>query len=199
MNKEKFLTELSEFIWALPKIEIDKTLNYYSEIIDDYIENGLSEEEAIKKLGDIKEISSKILEESLYEFKSESKLGKFINSIFKIFNSKWRLLVFAILVFGFPIWYMAVAPVLIFLFLAFICIFALPALALSWSVSLLWDPLTYSNFFNTLYFVGLSFMTFGISSLYISIFTVLTRAAFKRFKKLFIKIKKLKISRKAEK
>ncbi len=199
VTKEKFLSKLSESIMVLPKSEIDKTLNYYSEIIDDHMENGLNEEEATKKIGDMKEIASKILEESMYEFSPENKFGKFISFIFKIFNSKWRLLAFAILTLGFPIWYMALAPILIFLLLTFICVFAIPALALAWSVSLLWDPLTYSDLFNALYFVGLSLMAFGISALYISIFTTLARTFFKRFKKLSIKIKKLIFLRKAEK
>ena len=51
MTKAKFLKELSKLLKDLPKDEVKERLNFYSEMIDDRIEDGLSEEEAIKSIG----------------------------------------------------------------------------------------------------------------------------------------------------
>lgn len=199
VTKDKFLNKLAESICKLPGSEIDKTLTYYSEIIDDLVESGLSEEEAVQKVGDIQDITSKILEENRYELKSKSKLDKFLGFIFRAFNSKWRLPIFAILVFGFPIWAWVVIPIMVFIILIFVCIFAVPVLALYGAVNLLWDPWAYSNFFTISYFLGLSLILFGVVTFYISCLTTFSRASFKFLKKLSIKIKRLKYSKKAEK
>ena len=44
MTKSAFLAELSGRLTALPQSEIEKSVAYYSEIIDDRIEEGLDEE-----------------------------------------------------------------------------------------------------------------------------------------------------------
>lgn len=61
MNKEQLLTEVKQKISALPQNDIEKSLDYYSEIIDDYIEDGLSEEQAIEQIGTVDEIVSQIM------------------------------------------------------------------------------------------------------------------------------------------
>lgn len=53
MNKEQFLTQVKQRISALPQTDIEKSLDYYSEIIDDYIEDGLSQEQAIEQIGTV--------------------------------------------------------------------------------------------------------------------------------------------------
>ena len=50
MLKYEFLGILQRELYNLPKNEIKEQLNFYSEIIDDGIEEGLSEEEAITEL-----------------------------------------------------------------------------------------------------------------------------------------------------
>ena len=47
MSKTEFLTELKKALEGLPEEDIEKSLEYYSEMIDDRIEDGLSEEEAV--------------------------------------------------------------------------------------------------------------------------------------------------------
>lgn len=53
MNKQDFLNELGSRSGHLPQNEIDERINFYAEMIDDYIEDGLSEEEAVQKIGSI--------------------------------------------------------------------------------------------------------------------------------------------------
>ena len=45
MKKEEFLTELRSKLNGLSKKEIDERINFYSEMIDDRISEGKSEEE----------------------------------------------------------------------------------------------------------------------------------------------------------
>ncbi len=64
MNKLKFILELQRKLSFLSADDIEKSVEYYSEIIDDYIEDGLSEDEAVAALGDIDTIVSNILAET---------------------------------------------------------------------------------------------------------------------------------------
>ncbi|MBR5538496.1 MAG: hypothetical protein IKU61_01205 [Clostridia bacterium] len=47
MNKQEFLEELRKGLSGLPKEDVRERLNFYGEIIDDRIEEGLTEEEAV--------------------------------------------------------------------------------------------------------------------------------------------------------
>ena len=48
MNKQEFLLRLGEALSGLPAKEREERLNFYSEVIDDRMEEGLSEEEAVE-------------------------------------------------------------------------------------------------------------------------------------------------------
>ncbi|MDF2567625.1 MAG: putative rane protein [Oscillospiraceae bacterium] len=64
MTKAEFIRNLSSLIEALPQGEKQKAIDFYCEIIDDRMENGKTEEEAVAELGSILAISQKILAES---------------------------------------------------------------------------------------------------------------------------------------
>ena len=61
MNKQEFLTRLKQELSGLPKEDIEERLAFYEEMIDDRIEEGVSEEEAVLAMGDIEEIVSRII------------------------------------------------------------------------------------------------------------------------------------------
>lgn len=56
MTKREFLVTLRKCLSGLPQEEIDQQLHYYSEMIDDGMEEGLTEEEAVSRIGDLEEI-----------------------------------------------------------------------------------------------------------------------------------------------
>ncbi len=58
MNKQEFLAELRRRLTGLPQNETEERLTFYSEMIDDRIEEGFSEDKAISEIGDIDEIIS---------------------------------------------------------------------------------------------------------------------------------------------
>ena len=50
MNKEEFLNSLRKRLKGLPNNEIEERISFYSEMIDDRVEEGMSEEEAILQM-----------------------------------------------------------------------------------------------------------------------------------------------------
>ena len=62
MNRKAFLRELKGRIAALPEAERDQKLAYYAEMIDDRVEAGMAEEEAVAALGTMEEIAAEALQ-----------------------------------------------------------------------------------------------------------------------------------------
>ena len=63
MNKEEFIAELKDGLSGLPQNDIDERVLFYTEMIDDRMEEGMSEEEAISGIGSVEEIVSQIISE----------------------------------------------------------------------------------------------------------------------------------------
>ena len=63
MNKREFLLALEKKLLNLPIGDIQERINFYSEIIDDRIEEGKSEEEAILEIGSIEDIRAEVIGE----------------------------------------------------------------------------------------------------------------------------------------
>ena len=64
MRKKEFLEKLRTSLWAMPEADKQRSVDYYAEMIDDRMEDGLSEEEAVAAIGDLDEIVKQILNES---------------------------------------------------------------------------------------------------------------------------------------
>ena len=95
MNKTQFCALLENKLkpYLSPK-EMYKTLNFFEEMIDDRIDEGLSEEEAVSQLGDIDIIVDQILDEHNIGKKQTKLVWRFIP----------RELGFIITVLLFPAW-----------------------------------------------------------------------------------------------
>ena len=63
MSKTDFLIKLREMLSGLPQEEVADRLMFYGEMIDDRIEEGLAEEDAVAEVGSVDEIAAQILEE----------------------------------------------------------------------------------------------------------------------------------------
>lgn len=85
MDKNTFLSELQKRLKGLPEEDVQRTLEYYREMIDDRMEEGLTEEEAVADMGPVEEIAEPLLPKS---FKRKMKT--------------WEIL---LLVLGFPVWF----------------------------------------------------------------------------------------------
>ena len=51
MNKQEYLESIRSRISAMPADDVNRFMDYYSEMIDDRVEDGLSEEEAVADMG----------------------------------------------------------------------------------------------------------------------------------------------------
>ncbi len=61
MHKQEFLDGLRARLRGLPEADIAERLAFYSEMIDDRMEEGASEEEAVAKIGSTDEIAAQII------------------------------------------------------------------------------------------------------------------------------------------
>ena len=61
MNKTEFLSALRERLSHLPCEDVEERINFYSEMIDDRIEDGLPEAEAVREIGTVEEVVTEII------------------------------------------------------------------------------------------------------------------------------------------
>lgn len=103
MNKAEFLGELRRRLKGLPQNETEERIAFYGEVIDDRIEEGVSEEDAVRELGNVDTIAAQILEdvplwgivkENIKNIKKKKKKG---------FRHKktWKIVLLAV---GSPVW-----------------------------------------------------------------------------------------------
>ncbi len=64
MNKTQLLEKLKKELSFLPAEELESRLAFYSEMIDDRMEEGLTEDDAVAAIGDIDEIISQLRSEN---------------------------------------------------------------------------------------------------------------------------------------
>lgn len=67
MNKYAFMAAVRERLGDMPHGDIERSLEYYSEMIDDRIEEGFSEEEAVAAMGEPEDVAAQIISEKSYD------------------------------------------------------------------------------------------------------------------------------------
>lgn len=102
MNKLEFTEALRAKIAGLPEKDIDERIAFYCEMIDDRIEDGLSEEEAIEDIGSVEDIAAQII--------SEIPLSKIVKNHLepKRKMAAWEI---ALIIVSFPIWLPLIAAI----------------------------------------------------------------------------------------
>lgn len=102
MKKHEFILWLRDKLSCLPRQELEERLAFYDEMIQDRMEEGLSEEEAVSQMGDPEEIAAQIIQEAPLPLLVKEKIkpkGKL---------KAWNI---ALLVLGSPIWLSLLAAV----------------------------------------------------------------------------------------
>lgn len=96
MTKQDFLAAIAAELKGLPPADIDRSLDFYAEMIDDRTEEGLSEEEAVAALGPIGEIAAQILMATPLPklVKAKARPGRRLRV--------WEIVLLAL---GFPLWF----------------------------------------------------------------------------------------------
>ncbi len=118
MNKKDFLDALNRRLATLSAQEREKSLLYFSEMIDDRIEEGMSEEEAVSSLESLDDIVEKILTDAL-PYPEEIKDGRMRRPV-----PVWAVV---LIVLGSPIWLALLLALLSVVFAALVCVFSLIA------------------------------------------------------------------------
>ncbi|MCM1494424.1 MAG: DUF1700 domain-containing protein [Bacteroides sp.] len=98
MNKAEFLNELKKQISEYPVEETQKSMEYYAEMIDDRVEDGMTEAEAVASLGAVDSIANQI--------KCELPITTLVKQRAKEQAKGKKMPVWAIilLILGFPLW-----------------------------------------------------------------------------------------------
>ncbi len=126
MNKQQFIDEIKLRVEGLPEEEVTKSIDYYSEMIDDRIEDGMTEEEAVEAVGTVDDAVKGILE--------NIPLTKVIKAKTKP-SRKLRVWEIVLLVIGSPIWFpllvCAILLLVLFYCIIWICVIAFFAVDLA--------------------------------------------------------------------
>ena len=98
MSKSEFKQYVSDRLSNYPKDEVDKWIEYYDEMIDDAIEDGKTEDEAVAMLGDADNVVTSI--------KVELPLSTLVRTTAKeeVSKRKGNTLAIVLLILGSPIW-----------------------------------------------------------------------------------------------
>lgn len=123
MKKREFLSRLRQKISILPSRDMERTLEYYSEMVDDYIESGYSEGAAVAEMGSVNHVAAQILENAQNSFFEAPYAQK----------QKKNGLVIALLILGFPVWFSLLVTAFCVLLTAAIVIATL-AIVVPWSL-----------------------------------------------------------------
>lgn len=136
MSKADFLRLLERALAQLSEEERQKNLEYYSELLDDMMEEGMTEAEATAKLGSPNQIAQSILQ--------EMPLGKLVSTRMKP-KSGWTPLAIVLAVVGSPVWVpllLAGAAVVLALFVSIWALgFAAVAVVLGLAVAVVATPI----------------------------------------------------------
>ena len=103
MDKKEFLSELEARLAGLPEADRRSSLDFYAEMLDDLMEGGMTEQEAVASLGSVDAIAEEIL--------MDTPLPKLIKAKMKPKRRMraWEIVLIAV---GSPVWF----PILIALF-----------------------------------------------------------------------------------
>lgn len=121
MTKQEFIEKLKSELKNESYETVCQTLTYYEEMIDDLVEDGMEENEAISKLGSMKEILANINGQDVLEIKKMKKSTSATISV--------------LLVLGFPLWGALAAAAAVLLLSLYIVIWCVPFVTVVMGIS----------------------------------------------------------------
>ncbi len=95
MTKQEFISELQKKLSGLPRQEVEERLSFYCEMIDDRIEEGRTEEEAVREIGTVEDIAAQIIADIPLSQIAKEKIKP---------QSQLKTWVIVLLVLGAPLW-----------------------------------------------------------------------------------------------
>lgn len=116
MLKQEFLAELEAGLSGLPRDDIEERLTFYSEMIDDRMEEGVSEEQAVAEIGTVEEVISRIV--------AETPLSRLVREKVKPKRTQgtWEIV---LLILGSPMWLTLTLAALTVILAVYVVVWAL--------------------------------------------------------------------------
>lgn len=116
MDKQTFFRALRENLRGLPQEDAERSLEFYEEMVNDRMEEGASEEEAVTALGSVEEITAQVL--------SEIPLAKLVKAKVKP-NRALKVWEIVLLILGAPVWLPLILAVAVVLLAVYVTLWAL--------------------------------------------------------------------------
>ena len=151
MLKQEFLNALREKLSGLPQADIEERLTFYGEMIDDRMEEGLSEEQAVEAIGPVDEVVSQIV--------AETPLTKIVKEKIRPKRSlkAWEII---LIVLGFPLWFplsiVAFVLVLVFYIVLWVLVLCL------WVIELAFGACSLAGLVGGIVYIAQGNVGFGI-------------------------------------
>ncbi len=190
MNKEEFLSALRRALAGLPQEDIEERLAFYSESIDDRVEDGLTEEEAVEAIGTVDEVRDQIM--------AEIPLSKLVREKMRP-KGRLRAWEIILLVLGAPLWIPLLIAALAVLFSIYVCIWALVISVYAVELALVGGViagvggtvmyLKEGNFVGALFYAGAAVLCAGLAILLFFGCIKLTKAVVKLTARMLLGIK----------
>ena len=117
MSRDAFIGELRHRMAGLPQQTVERTVEYYSELIADSVEDGLTEEEAVARLGSLDEIVASVVKDTPLTQIVQTR----VQERKKKGSSGW---VIALLILGAPVWLPLLIAALAVAFALFVALWA---------------------------------------------------------------------------
>lgn len=197
MTKKEFLTALSKALNGLPQQDINRYLEYYGEMIDDRMEEGLTEEEAVAAMENVDVIAERIKAEQAAE-KTESQPQKAKKRV----NGWFIAAIIGSSVFWLPILIVILAVIGSFIVAAISVLFsfyAVPVALLGSSAALIGTAIYLGFVGESAILAGASLIFVGIAILWFILTNTVLRLFFRGTKALYSKIKDFIAERRAQK
>ena len=127
MTREVFLNSLREKLKGLSPEDIEDRISFYYEMIDDIMDEGKTEEEAVAEIGSVDDV--------IYEIAQDTPLVKIVKQKIKP-KRKLEAWEIVLIILGFPLWFPLVLTGFVLLLVAYILfwVFVIVAYAVEFSL-----------------------------------------------------------------
>jgi len=177
MNKEDFLNELRKKLSGLPQDDLEERLSFYSEMIDDRVEDGKSQEEAVADIGTVDSVVEQIMADTPLALLVKERVRP------KRDLKAWEVL---LLILGSPVWVplimalvIIVLSVYVVIWSVVICFYALDLSLLAGFIGCIVGIFMYigaKNAAGVLFSIGAAFICAGLAILMFFVCVWITKA-----------------------
>ena len=195
MTKKEFLSSLRSKLQGLPPSDIDERISFYSEMIDDRMDEGKSEEEAIAEIGNVDDV--------VMEIAKDTPLVKLVKEKMKPRRRirAWEIVLIAL---GFPLWFpllvTALVLIMVFWILVWVLVIVTYAVEIALSAASVAGVVAFAAYFlngeMNYTAIGASIMCAGAAILFVFACIGATKGSIALTKGIITGIKKLLIGKK---